>query len=54
MTDSEEAKIAVLQSECRNLERRIDKLEQSNRWGITAILGIVLATVAEFLKGGGL
>jgi cell division protein FtsB len=51
---SEEAQLAVLKNEQKNLERRIDKLEQSNRWGITAILGIVLATVAEFLKGGGL
>lgn len=55
MSDDERVQIARLEERHKELEKRLARLEQNTRWGVLAVLGMVVTAVMNVIlkKTGG-
>jgi len=52
MNDTDGRKLAKLENETENQDRRIASLEKNQRWGVLALIGLMLKGAFDFIKGG--
>ena len=46
---TEQERLARLEANQENQERRIEKLENNQRWGVLTILGLLIKTIMDIL-----
>lgn len=46
-------RIATLEADAKNAERRVAKLEDNQRWGVLTVLGLIANAVFSYFTGRG-
>lgn len=54
MSETDGERIARLEEKMNSLERRLAKLEANQKWGVTTILGLVMAGIYQVFTTGGI